>query len=168
KFVRIIFLILVTVVTTGRASLSQATVINVSTSAQLTSAFGSAVAGDEIVLANGTYTGTFATAHSGTAGRPITVRAANPRQAILQGSSPCNTTVGIDVLHNYWTFTGLKIVDHGRTFYIEPGINHTIIQQSIIYQFRSDGVFLHNTNNNTIQNNVIGFGVPCISNHDMA
>jgi hypothetical protein len=59
--------------------------INVTNASQLTSALSNAVAGDEIVLANGTYGGNFLLAQNGSATNPITVRAATLHQAILTG-----------------------------------------------------------------------------------
>jgi len=53
-----------------------ATVVNVSTSAQLTAALAAAVAGQVIRLANGTYSGVFTVNAKGTQSKPIVIRAA--------------------------------------------------------------------------------------------
>jgi hypothetical protein len=58
----------------------------VSNSSELQNALNAAQPGDEIVLNNGTYSGQFTiNGANGTASAPITVRAANKHQAIMQG-----------------------------------------------------------------------------------
>ncbi|QRO02602.1 right-handed parallel beta-helix repeat-containing protein [Archangium violaceum] len=84
-----------------------AAVKNVSTVAQLQSALASARAGDEIVLADGTYAVNvnLSCAAEGTATQPITVRAANRHAALIQ----FNALEGFKVSGRYWTFDGLTI-----------------------------------------------------------
>ncbi|WP_257455858.1 chondroitinase-B domain-containing protein [Archangium lipolyticum] len=84
-----------------------AAVKNVSTVAQLQSALASARAGDEIVLADGTYAVNvnLSCAAEGTATQPITVRAANRYAARIQFNAP----EGFKVSGRYWTFDGLTI-----------------------------------------------------------
>lgn len=60
-------------------------VIPVSTATQLTTALTNAQPGDHIVLANGTYGGTFTLSANGTAAAPIVVRSANLNGAVLSG-----------------------------------------------------------------------------------
>ncbi|MDR6549957.1 chondroitinase-B domain-containing protein [Paenibacillus qinlingensis] len=89
------------------------TVVNVSTSAQLTSAISSATAGTTIVLANGTYTngGNFSiSGKNGTASNPITIKAANTGQAIISGSA-----YFIVSNSSYVTIEGLKFTNTGNT-----------------------------------------------------
>ncbi len=57
--------------------------VNVANSSQLTNALSNALAGDDIVLGNGTYSGSFTLAKDGTAEHPIRLRAANAHQATL-------------------------------------------------------------------------------------
>ncbi|MFY0577190.1 chondroitinase-B domain-containing protein [Cystobacter fuscus] len=80
---------------------------NVSTVAQLQSALASAQAGDEIVLADGTYAvnANMSCAAEGTATQPITVRATNRHAARIQ----FNASEGFKVSGRYWTFDGLTI-----------------------------------------------------------
>ena len=99
--------------------------------------------------------------HHGESGKPAQSDIAGRRAG-------CSTAVGINVFSNWWVFKDLKITDYGRTIYLQPGVNNVTIEQNIISRFRSDGVFVHNGNNNIVQNNVIGYGIPCISSHDMA
>ena len=53
---------------------------------RLARALDSARPGDHIVLADGTYPGSYALAQAGTAGAPILVRAANRHQAVIAGT----------------------------------------------------------------------------------
>lgn len=84
-----------------------AAVKNVSTVAQLQSALASAQAGDEIVLADGTYAVNvnLSCAAEGSAAQPITVRAANRHAALIQ----FNALEGFKVSGRYWTFDGLTV-----------------------------------------------------------
>ncbi|WP_224247877.1 chondroitinase-B domain-containing protein [Hyalangium gracile] len=86
---------------------SFAAVKNVSTVSQLQSALSSAQAGDEIILANGTYavSANLNCAADGTAAQPIIVRAANRHAALIR----FNATEGFKVSGRYWVFDGLTI-----------------------------------------------------------
>ncbi|MCC8243070.1 chondroitinase-B domain-containing protein [Saccharothrix luteola] len=76
--------------------------VNVSDSAQLRSAFGTAQAGDRIVLADGRYTMSKMTGRHGTATAPITVVAANRGQAVVDDGQ-------LEVANSsYVTVEGLK------------------------------------------------------------
>jgi poly(beta-D-mannuronate) lyase len=89
------------------------TVVNVSTSAQLTSAISSATAGTTIVLANGTYTngGSFSiSGKAGTASNPITIKAANTGQAVISGGAYFVITNS-----SYVTMEGLEFTNTGNT-----------------------------------------------------
>lgn len=59
--------------------------VAVANATQLASALSNAQAGDDIVLADGTYNGSFELAQNGTAANPIRVRASNAHQAVLTG-----------------------------------------------------------------------------------
>jgi hypothetical protein len=75
---------------------------SVGTSSQLASALSEAQAGDTILLANGTYSGSFQPARSGIAGAPITIRAANRLGAVLTG------TLSLSGRSHIWVF-GLDV-----------------------------------------------------------
>lgn len=62
-------------------------VINVSNTVQFWSALNNAIAGDTIVLANGNYLATALNGRAGTVDRPITIKAANPRGAVITGGT---------------------------------------------------------------------------------
>ena len=70
-------------VTDAPVPAASSSTVNVSTSAQLTAALTNAVAGQTIVLADGTYSGHFTLARSGTATAPI--RITGSRAAVLDG-----------------------------------------------------------------------------------
>lgn len=69
------------------------TVVNVSTSSGLSSALANAVAGQRIVLANGTYSGAFAmSGKTGTATSGISIEAATPGGAVFDSASTWRIT----------------------------------------------------------------------------
>ncbi|WP_164013963.1 chondroitinase-B domain-containing protein [Pyxidicoccus trucidator] len=86
---------------------SLAAVKNVANVSQLQSALASAQAGDEIVLADGTYdvNQDLGCSAEGTASQPIVVRAANRHAARIR----FNATEGFKVSGRYWTFDGLDL-----------------------------------------------------------
>ncbi|MCR8635563.1 chondroitinase-B domain-containing protein [Paenibacillus radicis (ex Xue et al. 2023)] len=96
--------------------------VSVSTSAQLASAISSASAGTTIVLANGTYTqsGAFKINNkAGTAGSPITIKAANQGQAIISGGA------FIEVNNSsYVIIQGLKFTNTGNNALLLNGSNN--------------------------------------------
>jgi hypothetical protein len=84
-----------------------AAVKNVANVSQLQSALASAQAGDEIVLADGTYdvSQNLSCSAEGTAAQPIVVRAANRHAARIR----FNASEGFKVSGRYWTFDGLDL-----------------------------------------------------------
>jgi parallel beta-helix repeat protein len=80
--------------------------IPVATPAELEMAISAAAAGDEIVLAAGTYPLTGVTCSAaGTQGMPITVRSAQPLGAVIE----FDAVEGFHVTGPYWHFEGLDI-----------------------------------------------------------
>src|SRR5262245_48029071 len=109
KSVCITFFSIVVVIVWG-ASVSQAAIRTVSNSSELQSALNAAVAGDEIVLKDGVYTGQFIiNGNSGTTSFPITVRAENKHGAVLSRINTCNgITPGLYITHSYWSIKDLR------------------------------------------------------------
>jgi MYXO-CTERM domain-containing protein len=90
------------------AASAHAKTVSVSTEAELEAAIAAAAAGDEIVLADGTYASTGITCSaSGTASAPIFVHAATPLGAKIN----FDALEGFHVTSPYWRFEGLDI--HG-------------------------------------------------------
>ena len=77
----------------------------------LNTALNRAIAGDSIILLNGTYAQTIRTVRAGSSGKPITIRALNRRQAIIRPNSP---GVCIDVRHSYVKLRGLVVDGQGN------------------------------------------------------
>ena len=77
----------------------------------LNTALKQAIAGDSIILLDGTYAQTIKTVRAGSSGKPITIRALNRRHAIIR---PNSTGVCIDVRHSYVTVRGLVVDGEGN------------------------------------------------------
>jgi hypothetical protein len=69
------------------AALMASRVLEIGTSASLEEALALARAGDEIVVQDGTYRGTFVLSNSGTATEPITIRARHARKWRIESAS---------------------------------------------------------------------------------
>lgn len=82
-------------------------IVRVSTSAQLTSALNAALPGDSIVLAAGTYTGSFVATRPGMSNARIYL--IGPRSAVLQNTSVTAATVLKLDGAKYWTLKGFTV-----------------------------------------------------------
>ena len=139
---------------------SWAVIHNVSTAGQLTTAMSAAVAGDEIVLANGTYSGTFTTNNAGTSGSKITLRAANKHQATLVGDNVCDRShQGLILADAYWVIKDLKFTQHGRAITITA--NNTEVQHNLLEGYREEGIRVDGGDTNFLHHNVIGYSDSC-------
>jgi hypothetical protein len=140
---------------------SHAVIHNVSTSIALQTALDKAVAGDEIVLADGIYSGEFYIRNnSGTSSNPITVRATNKHKATMQGNNVCSRfEEGFVVQRSHWIIRDLKFKSHGRAISIyAPDV---VVSHNIIDPFREEGVRVEGTTGAYIHDNVIAFGDGC-------
>jgi parallel beta-helix repeat protein len=90
---------------------ASAELVPVSDASGLVQAIANASAGDEIVLASGTYaiSSNINCTAAGTAQAPIVVRAAVPRTVLLQFGSGGGVVEGFKVLAPHWRFEGLDI-----------------------------------------------------------
>ncbi|MFF3124077.1 right-handed parallel beta-helix repeat-containing protein [Streptomyces sp. NPDC057908] len=127
-----------------------ATVIDVSTAAQLKSALTAAVPGDTIHLADGTYTGNFKAAAPGTASARIT----------LTGSAKAVLTAGGGYgLHlngaSYWTVQGITVTG-GQKGIMADTATGVVIDSVTVHDLDMEGVhFRRSSKNGVIKNSRI-------------
>jgi hypothetical protein len=126
-------------------------VVRVNTTEQLKQALLFAKPGDEIVLADGMYTGRFVinTNVNGTAEKPIVLRGS--RKAILDGGT---TSTGY-VLHlqsSYWVLKGFTITN-GLKGLMADGSSYSLIEDLKVYNIGEEAIHLRKfSSHNTIQN----------------
>lgn len=131
-----------TTVTVGLA-VSRATpaharpVVHVSTASELGAALASAVPGDTIDVADGTYEGDWSVAQRpGTASAPITLTGS--RRAVLRtpdGDGAVLTLRDAD----YWTVSGLT-VEHGGTGVVVSSSDHVVLDRLLVHDLDGEGV----------------------------
>ncbi len=128
------------------ATASAQRTVNVSSAAELTAAIQGAMAGDDIVLADGTYDlgNRVATRAPGTASMPITVRAASPGMATVRFSDGGGVVEGFHVTEPYWTFADLVVegacasdsqCEHA--WHVVGAADHTIIRDNVARNFNA-------------------------------
>ncbi|MCP3063726.1 right-handed parallel beta-helix repeat-containing protein [Myxococcus sp. K38C18041901] len=115
---------------------------NVTTVAELQAALSSAKAGDDIVLADGTYTvnANLNCAAEGTDAQPITVRAAHRHAALIR----FNATEGFKVSGRAWVFDGLTLEgicardqDCEHAFHVTGHAEGFVLRNSRVRDFNS-------------------------------
>ena len=125
--------------------------------------------GDTLILANGTYTDynsgwpffrCGSTAKNGTASSPITIKAANERQAFLKGDGNLYGILVWDC--SYWVFEGLRVESADKSNSITPGqaiyalnshhltFRRLLVQKNNRYQ-NSPLILFANTHNSLIE-----------------
>ncbi|MER5884376.1 right-handed parallel beta-helix repeat-containing protein [Streptomyces sp. NPDC001941] len=124
-----------------------ATVIDVTTAAQLKSALGTARPGDTIRLADGTYTGNFKATTPGTAAARIT----------LTGSARAVLTAGGGYgLHlngaSYWTVQGVTVTG-GQKGIMTDAADGVVIDSVTVHGLDMEGVHFRNSSRNGIIRN---------------
>ncbi|MBS1564979.1 MAG: coagulation factor 5/8 type domain-containing protein [Bacteroidetes bacterium] len=123
-------------------------VVNVATATQLKNALTNAQPGDSIVLANGTYSGKFVLAVSGTAADRIIVQGS--RSAILDAGDT-NTGYVLSLQGNYCTVRGFT-VRNGLKGIMADGVTQNLIDSIRVYNIGEEGIHLRTySSNNTIQ-----------------
>lgn len=134
----------------GVAPAAAASSTTVSTSAGLKTALASARAGDTIVLADGTYTGSFVAASSGTSSARITLTGSS-RVVLTTGST--STGYGLRVTGDYWTVSGISISRASKGVVLDDA-DYTILerldvgstgQEAIHVRKSSTGVIIRNS-----------------------
>ncbi|MFJ7491321.1 right-handed parallel beta-helix repeat-containing protein [Streptomyces sp. NPDC097727] len=135
---------------TSATTADAATVIEVSTAAQLKSALVAAAPGDTISLADGTYTGNFKTTVPGTASARIT----------LTGSAKAVLTAGGGYgLHldgaSYWTVQGITVTG-GQKGIMADTATEVVIDSVTVHDLDMEGVhFRKSSKNGVIKNSRI-------------
>lgn len=116
--------------------------VSVSSVAQLQSALAAAQAGDDIVLADGTYavSANLSCSANGTAQAPIVVRAQNRLGALIR----FNALEGFKVSGAYWTFDGLDVqgvcADDNNcehAFHVTGHAEHFVLRNSRVRDFNA-------------------------------
>ncbi|MFD3445100.1 right-handed parallel beta-helix repeat-containing protein [Microbacteriaceae bacterium 4G12] len=97
--------------------------VSVSTATQLKAALKAATPGTTIALADGTYTGAFVAAASGTAAAPITLTGS--RRAVLT-TGTLSSGYGLHVTGDRWRIVGLSVTRSGKGIVLD-GANHAFI-----------------------------------------
>lgn len=145
-----------TAVSAVEEKVSTTNIVKVSTAQQLQAALNAARSGDEIVMAEGVYSGKFvipATAN-GTAQSPITLRGS--RNAILDAGST-STGYVLYLQANYWKLRGFTITN-GLKGLMADGANNNIIDSIKVTQIGEEGIHLRkHSKHNTIQNTEISY-----------
>jgi hypothetical protein len=125
-------------------------IINVSTAAQLISALTSAIPGDEIIMADGTYHGKFVINPNtnGTPSKPIILKGG--RNAILDAGD-INTGYVLYLQSNYWIMKGFTLTN-GLKGLMTDGANHNIIDSLSVHDIGEEAIHLRRFScNNIIQ-----------------
>ena len=124
-----------------------ATTYTVTTAAQLTSAISSAVAGDVISIAGGTYTFTtrIDLTKSGTSSAKITMIAADLTNRPLldfSGMADADSNQGIELAGSYWYIKGIRVKGAGDNGLLVQGGSNNIIEFCDFFENRDSGVQL--------------------------
>lgn len=134
-------------------------IVNVSTGAQLTAALANAQPNDEIVMADGLYSGKFIIPPgvNGTASKPIILR--GTRNAVLNAGST-NTGYVFYMQSNYWTVKGFTVTN-GLKGIMADGIHNCTIDNIRVYNIGEEGIHLrtHSSNNTIINVEITNTGI---------
>ena len=114
--------------------------VHVATATELKAALLDARAGDDIILADGMYSGKFVvgTGVSGTAAQPVTLRGS--RSAILDAGS-INTGYVLYLQSSYWNVRGFTITN-GLKGIMADGIHHCLIDSVRVDHIGEEGIHL--------------------------
>jgi hypothetical protein len=127
--------------------------ISVSSAKELKKALSGARPGQEIVLAPGTYDGTFTVTASGTSAAPVTL--CGPRSAILNGGS---TSRGYTFYLNhasYWQLKGFTVTG-GQKGVITDGSDYDLIYGLYVHSTGDEGIHLRSfSSHDTISHNLV-------------
>lgn len=137
---------------TAGTSTGTGSTIPVSTAAQLTAALKAAKPGQTIALKDGTYTGKFTAAASGTASAPITLTGS--RKAVLTTGS-LTSGYALNVTGDRWNITGLSVTRAAKGIVLD-GSSSTVIDGVDVGSIGSEAIHLRaNSANVTVKNSVV-------------
>jgi hypothetical protein len=138
--------------TTTPAPTTGASVVSVSTSAQLKAALSSAQPGQTIALASGTYTGKFVAGSSGTSDKPITLT--GPRTAVLTTGS-ITSGYALHLTGSHWKVTGLTVKTAAKGIVLD-GSRFTTISHVDVGDIGAEAVhFRTGSSDGVIENSII-------------
>ncbi|WP_166871544.1 right-handed parallel beta-helix repeat-containing protein [Salinibacterium sp. ZJ450] len=136
----------------GNSSAEAAGAVSVSSSAELTSALTSATAGDVITLEDGTYTGKFKAAASGTQAAPITL-VGSPNAVLTTGST--SSGYGLHVTGHNWNITGFSVSGAQKGIVLDDSDN-TVIDGVDVGSTGHEGIHLRSSSNGvTVRNSTV-------------
>ncbi|MDK8179853.1 right-handed parallel beta-helix repeat-containing protein [Paenibacillus sp. UMB4589-SE434] len=126
-----------------------------STASCLSSALKKVVPGSSIVLAPGTYKGSFSSDVNGTAGEPITIRSQDPAHpAVLSGHST-GSGYSLRIRGDYWVIRDLQMTNAQKGIVLDHS-DYTLISDVEVYNIGYEGVhFRDGSSYGTIQNSRI-------------
>ena len=123
-------------------------IVNVTSSAQLKDALLNARPGDEIVMANGVYSGKFVIAVNGTAAKPIILRGS--RDAVLDAGD-INTGYVLYLNASNWIIKGFTITN-GLKGLMADDARDNMIDSLKVFHIGEEGIHLRKfSSNNTVQ-----------------
>ena len=129
--------------------------ITCNTASCLSKALKSVSPGSSIVLAPGTYTGSFSSDINGSSGQPIVIRSADSgNPAVLSGTST-SSGYALRVRGDYWEIRNLKFTNAQKGIILDHS-NYSLISDVEVYNTGMEGVhFRDGSSYNTIQNSSI-------------
>ncbi|GAA4115003.1 hypothetical protein GCM10022393_14910 [Aquimarina addita] len=145
----------------GGDSGSQNGIISCNTVDCIRNAMENAQAGDEIIVASGTYTATdkfnfgnkatrFGSDKNGTALQPITIRAENPSNPpVLKGTDGDYDGYVMFILGDYWILKDL-ILEEGSKGLVFDNANHGVIENVIVRELGEEGIHLRDGSSNNL------------------
>ena len=134
------------------AATSGATLVHVSTSAQLIAALKSAAPGQMIALADGSYVGKFEATASGSQAAPITL--IGSRAAVLS-SGAVSSGYGLHITGSNWRVTGISVTNSSKGIVLD-GSKHTTISSVDVGNVGAEAVhFRSNSSDSVIENSVV-------------
>ncbi|WP_374015738.1 right-handed parallel beta-helix repeat-containing protein [Paenibacillus thiaminolyticus] len=130
-------------------------VIACGTTSCLQSALKKVTPGQRIVLAPGTYTGSFSSDVNGTASQPIRMESEEPANPAILSGYAVGSGYSLRIRGDYWIISNLKFINAQKGIILDHS-NHTLITDVEVYETGFEGVhFRDGSSYSTIQNSRI-------------